>query len=122
MAAPASRGNVAVSRPRPLSSLGHDEKHWLCSAQSTAFLAYQFGSLAKAERLWRQHREALIADRIAWRGPPAAWWFFDSGQPELGDRTELDPRRPDYPDVLARFEAARAAVLLTHRDAWRWPP
>jgi hypothetical protein len=59
-------------KPRAKTALSFEERWCLIGSLSRASLAHGFGSLRTAKRVWRAHREELIADPIAWRGPPAA--------------------------------------------------
>jgi hypothetical protein len=98
--------------------LARDDAWNLIAAHGRRHLAEHFGSLAAAERVYRRHRDTILA-RCRVR-PPVAWWAFDSGRPELADPLHRDPRVPEHREQMRAHDAERERVLESHPEGWRW--
>ena len=84
-----------------LFTLGGDEE-----------LVAAFGSLERAERVWRSVRDEFLERWDLW-GMPAAWWRFESGIPE-GIRSGPDAIVTDaHAAEWKRIETARRLYLLS---------
>jgi hypothetical protein len=118
LAAPARRPFAVSPGFRSGAELSRADVRVLCNGRSRARLIEHFGSLERAERVWREHGHEINAGCSHFT--PIGWWASSSGRPDLADEVEIDPRLPEY-DVLSReLREARDVVLSTHPDGARW--